>query len=266
VQPQRSTQSPDSAHSFRPTPGKAIQQFSFVDALVAGLFDGAFPASRVSAHGTLGVGCGDALDGELVLLDGALHVCRADGVSPVEPDARLPFAEVVDFAPTFHQQLSGPLSEADFEQLVDALVPSHNLFYAIRLDGVFDSLTVREAQKQERRAAQAGESGQQHPFPGLAEAVKSQHESTVGETTGTLLGFKGPDVFQGLSVADYHLHYLADDKLFGGHSMDFQLRSGTLSIEAYSSFTVHLPDVDSYLDAELDNVDADEAIRQAESQ
>ena len=246
--------------SLRPTPGKAIQQFSFVDALVAGLFDGAFPASQVSAHGTLGVGCGDALDGELVLLDGALHVCRADGVTPVELDARLPFAEVVDFTPTFRQELTGPLSEADFEQLVDSLVPSHNLFYAIRVDGVFDSLTVREAQKQLRST------GQQHPFPGLAEAVKSQHESTVGETTGTLLGFKGPDVFQGLSVADYHLHYLADDTRFGGHSMDFQLRSGTLWIEAYSSFTVHLPDVDSYLDAELDNVDADEAIRQAESQ
>lgn len=246
--------------SLRPTPGKAIQQFSFVDALVAGLFDGAFPAAQVAAHGTLGVGCGDALDGELVLLDGALHVCRANGVSLVEPDARLPFAEVVDFTPTFTRELSGPLSEADFEQLVDSLVPSHNLFYALRLDGVFDSLTIREAQKQQRAE------GQQHPFPGLAEAVKSQHESTVGETTGTLLGFKGPDVFQGLSVADYHLHYLSDDARFGGHSMDFQLRRGTLSIEAYSSFTVHLPDVDSYLDAVLDDIDADAAIRAAESQ
>jgi len=248
-----------SSQSLKPTPGKAIQQFSFVDALVAGLFDGAFPASQVTASGTLGVGCGDALDGELVLLDDGLHVCRAEGVSPVGPDARLPFAEVVDFTPTFTRQLTGPLSEADFEELVDSLVPSHNLFYAIRLDGVFDSLTVREAQKQQRRPGEQS-------FPGLADAVKSQHETTVGETAGTLLGFKGPDVFQGLSVADYHLHYLAEDRLFGGHSMDFQLRSGTLSIEAYASFTVHLPEVESYLEAELDDIDADDAIRQAESQ
>ena len=241
-------------NSLRPRPGAAVQQFSFVDALVAGLFDGAFDASTVTASGTLGVGCGDALDGELVLIDGELFVCRADGVSPVAPTDRIPFAEVVDFRPTFTRALNGPLTEAAFEALVDGLVPSHNLFYAIRLDGTFDSLTVREAVKQQK------------PFRGLAEAVGDQHESTIGATTGTLLGFKGPDVFQGLSVADYHLHYLASDRSHGGHAMDFVLREGTLSIEAYASFTLRLPEIESYLSAELDDIEADAAIRAAESQ
>ena len=242
-------------NSLRPrSPTKAIQQFSFVDALVAGLFEGAFSASTVTAHGTLGVGCGDALDGEMVLIDGELFVCRANGVTRVDPSATIPFAEVAQFEPTYTAELDGPITEAAFEALVDQLVPTHNHFYALRLDGVFDSMTVREAVRQ------------QLPYKGLADAVKDQHESTVGETHGTLLGFKGPDVFQGLSVADYHLHYLADDRAFGGHSMDFVLRSGTLSIETYAAFTVRLPEIDSYLTAELDDVNADAAIRQAESQ
>jgi len=243
-----------SVNSLRPRAGTAIQQFSFVDALVAGLFDGAFDASVISATGTLGVGCGDALDGELVLIDGDLFVCRADGVSKVSPTDRIPFAEVVDFQPTFTRVLDGPVTEAAFEELVDGLVPSHNLFYAIRLDGTFDSLTVREAVRQQK------------PFRGLAEAVGDQHESTSGPTEGTLLGFKGPDVFQGLSVADYHLHYLASDRSLGGHAMDFVLREGTLSIEAYANFTVRLPEIESYLTAELDDIEADAAIRAAESQ
>ena len=104
-----------------------------------------------------------------------------------------------------------------------------------------------------------------HPFPGLAEAAKSQHEDTVGATTGTIMGFKGPDVFQGLSVADYHLHYIDDDRTVGGHVMDFSLTRGMLTIEAYSGFMLRLPEVASYLGAELDEVDADAAIRQAES-
>jgi len=241
-------------NSLRPRPGKAIQQFSFVDALVAGLFDGAFAAAEVTEAGSFGVGCGDALDGELVLIDGSLFVCRADGVTTVAPDERIPFAEVARFEPTFTRSLEGPLTESQFEHLVDSLVPSHNLFYAVRLDGVFESVTVREAVRQ------------QHPFRGLADAVKDQHESTLGVTEGTLLGFKGPDVFQGLSVADYHLHYLASDRATGGHSMDFVLRSGTLSIETYAAFTVRLPETESYLAAELDDINADEAIRQAESQ
>ena len=48
--------------------------------------------------------------------------------------------------------------------------------------------------------------------------------------------------------------------------MDFVLREGTLTIEAYAIFTVRLPQVASYLEAELDDIEADSAIRAAESQ
>ena len=239
--------------SLRPRPDTAVQQFSFVDALVAGLYEGAFPAADVLAAGDLGVGCGDALDGELVLLDGVAYLCRGDGqVIPVQPDDLLPFAEVVRFAPTLTLELDA-LDEKAFEAFVEQLVPSNNLFYAIRIDADFERMTVREATRQQR------------PFPGLAEAVKSQHENTVGATTGTMLGFKGPDVFQGLSVADFHLHYLDEARGFGGHVMDFGLTRGTLTMEAYAGFHLRLPQVESYLDAELDDMSADEAIRQAES-
>ena len=237
---------------LRPRPGTAIHQFSFVDALVAGLYDGAFSASEVLMRGDFGVGCGDALDGELVLIDGTMYICSAGGVRTVSPDELLPFAEVTRFEPTFSQSIES-LDEDGFEALIDALVPSNNLFYAVRVDGSFGRMTVREATRQ------------QHPFPGLADAAKSQHEDTLGSTTGTILGFKGPDVFQGLSVADYHLHYIDDDRTVGGHVMDFSLIRGTLTIEAYSGFMLRLPEVASYLGAELDEVDTDAAIRQAES-
>ena len=241
-------------NALRPRAEKAIQQFSFVDALVAGLYEGAFSAATVASRGTLGVGCGEALDGELVLIDDELWVCRADGVTRVDADAHIPFAEVTQFDPTFTHEITTRTTEAEFEALVDALVPSHNLFYALRLEGDFESVTVREAVQQQR------------PFRGLADAVKDQHESLIPETTGTLLGFKGPDVFQGLSVADYHLHYLSNDRDSGGHSMDFVLRRGTLRMEAYAAFTLRLPETESYLAAELDDMNADAAIRAAESQ
>lgn len=235
-----------------PRPDAAVSQFSFIDALVAGLYDGAFPAAEVLAAGDLGVGCGDALDGEVVLLDGVAYLCRGDGeVVPVPDDALLPFAQVVRFAPTFTLQL-GALSEKEFEALVEASVPSNNLFYSIRVDAAFDRMTVREATRQQR------------PFPGLAEAVKSQRESTTGATTGTIVGFKGPDVFQGLSVADFHLHYIDDARALGGHVLDFELREGTLTMEAYSRFDLRLPQVRSYLEAQLDDIEADTAIRGAE--
>ena len=237
---------------LRPRPGKGVQQFSFVDALVAGLYEGAFAASDVAAAGDLGVGCGDALDGELVLIDGRMVLCRADGsVQQVAPDERLPFAEVVVFEPTFTQEISG-LGEKQFEELIESIVPSNNLFYALRVEATFDRMTVREAVRQVA------------PYRGLAEAVKDQRETTVGATSGIMLGFKGPDVFQGLSVADFHLHYLDDASAFGGHVLDFDLVSGVVSMEAYSTFVLRLPEVESYLAAELDDISADADIRAAE--
>ena len=238
---------------LRPRPGTAIHQFSFVDALVVGLYDGAFAASTVLEHGDLGLGCGDSLDGELVIVDGLPYLCRGDGEVALLPGGELvPFAEVARFAPMFSRTVTN-LSEGAFDEVVESLVPSDNLFYALRVDGTFDRMTVRETIRQQR------------PFLGLSDAVKSQHENTVEGTTGTMVGFKGPDVFQGLSVADLHLHYLDDLRGFGGHVLDFQLRDAQLTIEAYANFTVHLPQVDSYLDAELDDVDSDRQIRAAES-
>ncbi len=239
--------------SLRPRPDTTVLQFSFVDALVAGLYDGAFAASDVTAAGDLGLGCGDALDGELVLLDGVLRVCRGDGqVLPVAASDLIPFAEVVRFEPTRVETVSG-MTEKQFETYVEELVPSDNLFYALRVDGAFEWMTVREAVRQQK------------PYRGLADAVKDQHENAIGATRGSMVGFKGPDVFQGLSVADFHLHYLDDARAFGGHVMDFELAEATLSIQAFSTFTLRLPEVESYLEAELDDMDADEAIRQAES-
>ena len=46
---------------------------------------------------------------------------------------------------------------------------------------------------------------------------------------------------------------------------DYDLVEGTLWIEAYASFTVHLPEVASYLAATLDSADTDAQIRSAES-
>lgn len=179
-------------------------------------------------------------------------LCRADGVvHSVGDDERLPFAEVVAFEPTFSVDVSD-VGERAFERLVERLVPSNNLFYALRVDAAFSTMTVREAVRQEA------------PFRGLAEAVKDQRETTARDTVGTMVGFKGPDVFQGLSVADFHLHYLDSAGRFGGHVLDFELVSGTVEMEAYSTFTLHLPEVESYLAAELDDMSADAEIRSAE--
>lgn len=80
---------------------------------------------------------------------------------------------------------------------------------------------------------------------------------------GTLAGFRFPNYTQGINVPGYHLHFLTEDKQFGGHVLE--LRTGRLEIEIDHSSDLHLevPDDAAFGAADLSG-DTREAIRKAE--
>lgn len=240
----------------RSRPEKTIEQFSLVDALVAGLFDGVFTVEEVGRRGDFGVGCGDHMDGELVLLDGVFRLFHGDGtVTTLSPSETLAFAEVVEFAPSQSELLETvPTLEALLAE-VDSRVPSPNLFYAVRFAGHFAEVSLREARRQSK------------PYLPLAQAVHDQRENTVTDVRGTLVGFIAPSVFQGISVSGAHLHFVSDDGLVGGHVLGVAAATGELAIETCTGLTVRLPLSPEFLAASLDEAaaGADEAIRHAES-
>ena len=49
-------------------------------------------------------------------------------------------------------------------------------------------------------------------------------EYSRDNVAGTIVGFWTPEIFHGVSVAGYHLHFLSDDLTFGGHVMDFVIQ------------------------------------------
>ncbi|WP_172592081.1 acetolactate decarboxylase [Subtercola boreus] len=231
-----------------------IHQFSVIQALMAGLYDGAFAAREVLAVGDFGLGCGNALNGELVIVDGQIFRCTDDGaVSHGDPDELLPFAEVVAFAPTLQHELAGSVDRTGLEALISGLVGNPNQFYAIRLDGEFEHMLVREPVRQH------------HPYRPLPEVMAGQREMTLPSTTGTLVGFWAPHIFQGVSVAGYHLHYLNDSRTHGGHTLDYTVTSGTLRLQPVTGIEVHLPGTPEFAAADLGAATADADIRRVES-
>ncbi|WP_172582995.1 acetolactate decarboxylase [Subtercola boreus] len=231
-----------------------IHQFSVVNALMAGLYDGSFPAREVLAAGDFGVGCGNALNGELVVIDGQIFRCTDDGnVTRGDPDELLPFAEVVAFAPTASHEFSARLDRTGLEAWITALAGNPNQFYAIRVDGEFEHMLVREPVRQH------------HPYRPLAEVMSTQREMTLPTTTGSLVGFWAPPIFQGISVAGYHLHYLDDARTHGGHTLDYTLSRGTLHLQPLAGITLRLPTTPAYAAATLISPTSDADIRRVES-
>src|SRR5215210_4372892 len=94
-------------------------QTSTVDALLEGKYDGDVSFAELEARGDFGLGTLDALDGEMICLDGNFYQIKSDGRAyPVDGRARTPFAVVTVFEPDMSETLSTPMS---FEALCDYL-------------------------------------------------------------------------------------------------------------------------------------------------
>jgi acetolactate decarboxylase len=215
---------------------ETLYQVSTIDALLAGLYDGVASVRTLLAHGDFGLGTFDALDGEMIVLDGRCHQVTSDGVAHrVTPSRRTPFAAVT----FFDRDLTADLKPCpDLKGLLaqlDALVPSQNLFTAIRVDGVFDLVKARSVPRQHR------------PYPLLTAVVAHQPVFEFKQVRGTLVGFRCPYFVQGVNVPGYHLHFLTEDRKHGGHVLDLSLREGTAALDLTPNLDLRLPTEGEFL-------------------
>jgi len=227
-----------------PPGGDALYQVSTIDALLAGCYDGAAEFSELAMMGDTGLGTVDALDGEMIAVDGVFYRIAIDGgVHVIPDDAATPFA-VVTF---FQEDRSLPVSDLDFDELTAALkgeFPSENIFYAIVVAGTFPRMTVRSVPRQTP------------PYPPLLEAVEHQVIFELEDVSGTMIGFYFPESAAGINVAGFHFHFLTDDKSAGGHVLDCEISDAVAGIDDSTALFLVLPENRSFYDADLSGGDA----------
>ncbi len=215
-----------------------MYQVSTAGALVEGVSQGAISVGTVREHGDFGLGTFEDLDGEMVILDGKVYRVASDGsVNEVDDSALTPFAVATRFeaAPAVTITAS---NMAALTAAIDGLRESSNVFFAVRVDGVFDQMRVRVV----CRTA---------PGVRLVEATSNQVELDLGPISGTLVGFWSPPYASGLEVAGYHFHFLTDDRAVGGHVLDCGGRDLQAQIQLEGSVHVALPDNRAFLTADL---------------
>lgn len=220
-------------------PVHTLFQISTSGALVEGIYQKAVSSTLLLKYGDFGIGTFDNLDGEMVVLDGAIYQVCGDGtVAAIKGDTGTPFAVVVRFI----ADQEGALSEArNFENLqnfCDKYRDSANLFYAVRVDGHFDCVRTR--------AMQATLDG----LP-LAQAAAVQPEFQFHDVDGTLVGIWAPGFSSSLNIAGYHFHFLSNDRTKGGHLLECTGRNLKVQIERLTDFHLSLPETEEFLRADL---------------
>ncbi len=208
-------------------------QASTIGALLDGAYDGDVSFAELARQGDLGLGTLNALDGEMVAVDGRFYRADVDGrVNEIDPGERTPFAVVVPFAAQRSRSIAAAL-QAKVLAALDRERPPGEGAASIRIDGRFRSVTARSVPRQRR------------PYRPLAEVVAGQHVFTLADVDGSIVGFRFPDHSDGVEVDGFHLHFLSADRSRGGHVLDFSCERGRIAIDPATDLHVELPpDVD----------------------
>jgi alpha-acetolactate decarboxylase len=222
------------------TPPK-IYQYSIVSALMDGQTLHGIQLKDLVKQGDFGLGTFQLADGEMILVDGTAYHMRHDGsISVVEPTTYLPYAMVTFCRPTVTTSVSGML-KPNFQKHIEDITPTaKNYFLAIRLDGVFKKVQVRAVK------------GQDVPGAKVMETItKTQKIFNLENVEGTMIGFRSPACYQGITVAGYHLHFISKDRKAGGHCLDYEVQEGSAGITIIRSLDTELPDTDDFCKADL---------------
>jgi acetolactate decarboxylase len=207
-----------------------VFQTSTIDALLAGVYDGKMSCTELLEHGDFGIGTFDNLDGEMIVLDGTVYQVKSDGkVYTPAQSTETPFATVCSFTA---EDTSAVVPGSDYpavEKIVDAIAPNKNLFCAIRIEGHFAAMKTRSVPAQKK------------PYPPLKDVTRNQPEFEMKNIKGTIVGFRCPAYVKGINVQGYHLHFLSEDRMQGGHILSFTVGKADWSVDVLNKYALVLP-------------------------
>lgn len=210
-------------------PPNALYQISTINAVLQGVYDGELTIKDLKEQGDFGIGTLNGLDGELIGLDGDYYQIKSNGeVLKLTGDSKVPFATALYFKP----ERLAELDELDYENLqkaLDNITNDKNYFYAVRIDGIFTTVKTRSIPKQIS------------PYKTLIEAAKEQTVFELTDIKGTVIGFWCPQYVNGINVPGYHLHFISENRKFGGHILTANLKSGKAQIARIHDFHMVLP-------------------------
>jgi acetolactate decarboxylase len=214
-----------------------LYQISTSSALVEGVYSDSIPSSVLLEHGDFGLGTFEDLDGEMVILDGQIYQV-ADRVRHRSDDFLVPFAAITHFRAKSSFEIDNVACLKGIELACDQRRISDNLFYALRLDGIFETIHAR-----------AVHTGPQNTR--LLDAAKTQSEFHFENIEGTVVGFWSPCYSSSFSIPGYHLHFISKDRTKGGHVLDCTTRKLKAGIQVLSEYDIRLPDSGPFLTTNL---------------
>lgn len=228
-------------------------QTSLISSLMDGVYEDEMSIGELLSHGSFGIGTFNALDGEMIILDGQCFQLKGDGTTrPASMSQHTPYATVTNFVPSHRLEIARPLHRPDLSKLIDNLLPSANYMYALRISGHVDWVTTRTVVQQDK------------PYRPMVQATDGEQVVRAEEIDGVFVGFRTPVYQQGISVPGCHVHFIDDTRTRGGHVVDFQIGTGVVEVCVGTDLRLRLPLTTEFERADLAPEDLAEQVARTE--
>lgn len=210
-----------------------------VNSLLKGYYKQDMTIGELRKNGNFGLGTFDNLDGEMVMIEGQVYQLNTDGHTyPVGDRTNTPFSAVTFFSPQITEEFEGDFDFPSFNSILEKMILSPNMLFAIRIDGMFDYVKVWSVSKHEN-------------YQPLVESEEERPASEYSNIEGILAGFYVPRFIKSLCMPGFHLHFLTSDKKRGGHLQECRLKRMNITLQVLPKLTLNLPITIDYLTANL---------------
>ena len=219
-----------------------MYQVSTLQALALGYTRSVVRTDELLSHGNTGLGTFEDVNGEMIVVDRHCYQAAEEGsITEMPPDIGVPFASVAN--------LQGDrvftLSEIpDIEHL------KMELNLKIEEDFGLNSMHIAKIEGDFERVDARSESAYRSHHVELKDILgKTQKSFCFEQIRGTMVCIYYPDYMDGINAPGWHLHFISEDRKWGGHVFDLQMRRGEVFLDKISRIEIQLlsePAFDTY--------------------
>ena len=211
-----------------------MYQVSTLQALALGYTRSVVRTDELLSHGNTGLGTFEDVNGEMIVIDRHCYQAAEKGsVTEMPPDTGVPFASVAN--------LQGDrvftLSEIpDIEHL------KMELNLKIEEDFGLNSMHIAKIEGDFERVDARSESAYRSHHVELKDILgKTQKSFCFKQIRGTMVCIYYPDYMDGINAPGWHLHFISEDRKWGGHVFNLQMKRGEVFLDKINRIEIQLP-------------------------
>lgn len=205
-------------------------QVSTFAAMLNDAYDGDYSIRQLQKKGDLGLGTFNAIDGDMIALDGVFYQILSDGkIRAAQVIQKTPFAQVACLKDSETITLR---NVGDYEMLKNMLqskIKNKNIPYVIRIDGKFSNVKLSSSSEQTK------------PYKKLDVDYTQQKHYQLNDVEGTLVGFWFPDFLGNIGVPGFHFHMIDKDRTTGGHVLDVKFDKARGQLQPMNDLEIKFP-------------------------